>query len=150
MADIRCSRCGHFAFPSGLSKEYKKWGGEVLCDSCYADLTREIESLPEEARKAKEEAELAAIKAARKEREDRGQLSIDPSSERNTVATVLKVFAIINAIVGVILAFSVSYDYYSLVGIIFCACLIGVSFIIYAFGEVIELLHAIKLNTRKK
>ena len=63
MADIRCSRCGHFAFPSGLSKEYKKWGGEVLCDSCYADLMREIESLPEEARKAKEEAELAAIKA---------------------------------------------------------------------------------------
>lgn len=68
MADVRCSRCGHFAFPTGVfTKEYKKWDGEVVCDSCYSELTREKESLSEKERSAREEAEKAAAEAKKKE-----------------------------------------------------------------------------------
>lgn len=68
MADIRCSRCGHFAFPTGFfTKEYKKWNGEIVCDSCYSELTREIESLSDEERNAREETEKAATEAKKKE-----------------------------------------------------------------------------------
>ena len=55
MADIRCSRCGHFAFPTRFfTKE-------------YSELTREIESLSDEERNAREETEKAATEAKKKE-----------------------------------------------------------------------------------
>lgn len=149
MADIRCSRCGHFAFPTGISKEYKKWGGEIVCDSCYAELMREIDSLPDDERKVKEEAELAAMKAAKKEREERGEIVVESSNKKNTVATILQVYAIINAVVGLIVSFAVSDDYTPMVGVFFYAAVLGASFLIYSFGEVIKLLYEIKLNTRK-
>lgn len=149
MADIRCSRCGFFAFPTGLSKEYKKWGGEIVCDSCYAELMREVDSLPDDERKVKEEAELAAMKAAKKEREERGETVVDSNNEKNTVATILQVYAIINALCGLILAFAVGADYSGAVGILLFGTVLVASGFIYAFGEVIKLLHEIKLNTRK-
>lgn len=149
MADIRCSRCGHIAFPAGLSKEYKKWGGEIVCDSCYAELTREVDSLPEDERKVKEEAELAAMKAAKKEREERGEIVIDSSNEKNTVATILQIYAIINALCGLIPAFSVGTEHSGAAAILLFGAVLVASGFIYAFGEVIKLLHEIKLNTRK-
>ena len=70
-------------------------------------------------------------------------------NEQNTVAIVLQVYAIINAICGLILAFLVGDYYYGGIGfLLFCSVLVA-SGLIYAFGEVIKLLHEIKLNTRK-
>ena len=41
MADIKCSKCGNVAQPGGfLGKDYKKWDGEIVCDSCYTQLTK--------------------------------------------------------------------------------------------------------------
>ena len=70
---------------------------------------------------------------------------------KNTVASVLQVYAIINAILGVILSFVIASaaDYVPIAGLLFSILPIGASFLIYSFGEVIKLLHEIKLNTRK-
>lgn len=77
MADVRCSKCGHFAFPTGVfTKEYKKWDGEVVCDSCYSELTREKESLSEKERSAREEAEKAAAEERLKEKEEKEKIGL--------------------------------------------------------------------------
>ena len=77
MADVRCSKCGHFAFPTGVfTKEYKKWDGEVVCDSCYSELTREKESLSEQERSAREEAEKAAAEERLKEKEEKEKIGL--------------------------------------------------------------------------
>ncbi len=91
-------------------------------------------------REAKEQAEQAARVAMN---------SSNSSNEKNTVASVLQVYAIINAICGLFLALSMA-DYYSgaAVFLLFAATLVASGFI-YALGEVIKLLHEIKLNTRK-
>ena len=66
-------------------------------------------------------------------------------------ASVLQAYAIINAILGVILSFVIASaaDYVPIAGLLFSILPIGASFLIYSFGEVIKLLHEIKLNTRK-
>lgn len=76
---------------------------------------------------------------------------MNSSNEKNTVASVLQVYAIINAILGVILSFVIASaaDYVPIAGLLFSILPIGASFLIYSFGEVIKLLHEIKLNTRK-
>lgn len=75
---------------------------------------------------------------------------MNPSNEKNTVASVLQVYAIINAICGLFLALRMADDYYSGVAVflLFGTVLVASGFI-YALGEVIKLLHEIKLNTRK-
>lgn len=68
-------------------------------------------------------------------------------NRKNTVATVLQVYAIANAICGVILALVVGGKYNAAIGILYCAACIVASYLLYAFGEVVKLLHEIKLNT---
>lgn len=76
---------------------------------------------------------------------------MNSSDEKNTVATILQVYAIVNAVLGVILSFVIAAtaDYMPIAGLVFSIVPIGASFLIYSFGEVIKLLHEIKLNTRK-
>lgn len=138
MADIKCSKCGNVAHPGGfMGNDYKKWNGEIVCDSCYTQLAKATMA----EREAKEEAEQSAVSAAMN----------SSSVEKNTVATILQVYAIINAVLGVILSFIIAAaaDYVPLAGLVFSIVPIGASFLIYSFGEVIKLLHEIKLNTRK-
>ena len=136
MADIKCSKCGNIAHPGGfLGTDYKKWDGEVVCDSCYTELAKATAA----EREAKEQSEQAA------------RVAMNSNSEKNTVATILQVYAIINAVLGVILSFVIAAaaDYVPIAGLVFSIVPIGASFLIYSFGEVIKLLHEIKLNTRK-
>lgn len=65
----------------------------------------------------------------------------------NTVADVLKGYGILNAVVGVIAGAVLLSKESTLAGIVFIAVVLVASFGIYAFGEVVELLHQIKMNT---
>ena len=65
----------------------------------------------------------------------------------NTVADVLKGYGILNAVVGVIAGAVLLSEESTLAGIVFIAVVLVASFGIYAFGEVVELLHQIKMNT---
>lgn len=70
---------------------------------------------------------------------------------KNVVATVLKIYAIVNAIAGLFMFFSMLDSAVSLVEslsfVFFGLCLVF-SFGIYAFGEVVQLLQDIKDNTQ--
>ncbi len=69
---------------------------------------------------------------------------------KNTVAAILKAYCIINGVIGIILGIVLwnslphSFGYLSIIEI--AACIV-ISFLIYAFGETIQLLHDIKLNS---
>lgn len=67
-----------------------------------------------------------------------------PSKSNNTVAAILQGYAIVNALAGLILAFAIE-DF----GILVFLLTLLASFLLYAFGEVIRLLHVIMLNTSK-
>ena len=136
MAEVKCSKCGNIAHPGGfLGTDYKKWDGEIVCDSCYTQLAKATAA----EREAKEQSEQAAVSAA-----------MNSNNEKNAVATILQVYAIVNAVLGVILSFVIAAaaDYVPIAGLLFSILPIGASFLIYSFGEVIKLLHEIKLNTR--
>lgn len=134
MADVKCSKCGNIAHPGGfLGTDYKKWDGEIVCDNCYTELAKATAS----EREVKEQAEQAA------------RVAMNSSNEKNTVASVLQVYAIINAVLGLIVSIGLIGDYAAMTGILFFALTLGASFLLYSFGEVIKLLHEIKLNTRK-
>ena len=129
MIDIKCCNCKKFA-ESLKNGEFEKSGEksyiikkQVTCNCCGA-------SAP-----AGTELEEVYVDA--------------DAPVKNTVASVLQVYAIINAICGLFLALSMA-DYYSgaAVFLLFAATLVASGFI-YALGEVIKLLHEIKLNTRK-
>lgn len=68
------------------------------------------------------------------------------------VAVILKVYAIVNAIIGCIIGLSGLSDSYNeifnMVYTIFLGACIVVSFGIYAFGEVVQLLQDIKDGTK--
>ena len=67
---------------------------------------------------------------------------------KNTVAQVLKIYAIINFIVGLILSIVISRNVdIDGIGIYFFAASLVINFVIFAFGEVVQLLHDIKINT---
>ena len=68
-----------------LGNRLQKMGGEIVCDNCYTELAKATAS----EREVKEQAEQAA------------RVALNPSNEKNTVASVLQVYAIINAILGV-------------------------------------------------
>ncbi len=69
---------------------------------------------------------------------------------KNTAAAILKSYGIINGIIGVVLGIVIwnslphSFAYLSIIEVAVC---IVISFLIYAFGETIQLLHDIKLYT---
>ena len=66
---------------------------------------------------------------------------------KNTVAHVLKVYAVINFIACIILSFTIGNDIIYGIGIYFFAVSLVINFAIFAFGEVVQLLHDIKSNT---
>ena len=69
------------------------------------------------------------------------------NGSKNKVAQILKTYALINAIAGAIAGLFLMADYAFIIGFAaFVGCLV-VSFLIYAFGEVVELLNQIKENT---
>lgn len=130
MIDIKCCNCKKFA-ESMKNSEFEKSGEksyiikkQVTCNSCGAS--------------APAGTELEEVY---------GDADIPV---KNTVASVLQIYAIINAIFGLFLALRMANDYYSgaAVFLLFGAALVASGFI-YALGEVIKLLHEIKLNTRK-
>lgn len=69
-------------------------------------------------------------------------------SNTNTVAKILKVYAIINAVAGCILGLIGLGAFNGVVVALFIGLCIVTSFAIYAFGEVIQLLQDIKDGTR--
>ena len=72
---------------------------------------------------------------------------MNPLKTKNLVAKILQVYACLNAIAWVIMAFIIAGDIDGIVAVIMCAAGILVSFFIYALGEIIELLNQIKVNT---
>lgn len=64
----------------------------------------------------------------------------------NTVAVIMWVYAIVNAVVGIIFGCSM-YDTYEGLSILFIAVTVVFSFGSYAVGEIIQLLQDIKDNT---
>ena len=69
-------------------------------------------------------------------------------NRKNTVAKILQIYAIINAVAGAIMTFVLADSLEWTIALIWLALVLVVSFFIYAFGEIIELLTEIKLNTR--
>ena len=70
---------------------------------------------------------------------------------KNIVAQILKIYAIVNAVVGLFIFLSMQESYLDLIeslSFVFLGACIVVSFGIYAFGEVIQLLQDIKDNTQ--
>lgn len=70
---------------------------------------------------------------------------------KNIVAQILKIYAIANAVVGLFIFLSMQESYVDLIeslSFVFLGACIVVSFGIYAFGEVIQLLQDIKDNTQ--
>ena len=68
--------------------------------------------------------------------------------KKNDVAQALQVYAILNAIAGIFLGFSLMQSLGTGTGIIVIAAVAVSSFVIYAFGEIIQLLQNISDNTR--
>ena len=67
---------------------------------------------------------------------------------KNTVAQVLKIYAVINFIACIIFSFIIGKDInIDGIGIYFFAVSLVTNFAIFAFGEVVQLLHDIKSNT---
>ena len=67
--------------------------------------------------------------------------------KKNLVAKILQIYAIINAIGGLVLMFFIADAFDGGIGFLCFAVVLVVSFFIYAFGEVIRLLEEIKNNT---
>ena len=70
---------------------------------------------------------------------------------KNIVAQILKIYAIVNAVVGLFIFLSMQESYVDLIeslSFVFLGACIVVSFGIYAFVEVIQLLQDIKDNTQ--
>lgn len=73
MADIKCSKCGNIAHPGGFfGRDYKKWDGEIVCDSCYTQLAKA--TIAE--REAKEEAAQVEMEAAKKEKAEKEKVGL--------------------------------------------------------------------------
>lgn len=72
------------------------------------------------------------------------------TSPRNTVAVILHGYAWLNAICGIIVAMIMAFeDVNGLIITVELAAILVASFLVYALGEIIALLHEIKLNTEK-
>ncbi|PKM72147.1 MAG: hypothetical protein CVU91_10480 [Firmicutes bacterium HGW-Firmicutes-16] len=68
---------------------------------------------------------------------------------KNAVAQVLKIYALINFVVCLVLSVNIG-NIFDGMGIYFFAVSLVVNFVIFAFGEVVQLLHDIKINTHKQ
>ena len=73
MADIKCSKWGNIAHPGGFfGRDYKKWDGEIVCDSCYTQLAKA--TIAE--REAKEQAAQVEMEAAKKEKAEKEKVGL--------------------------------------------------------------------------
>ena len=72
------------------------------------------------------------------------------TSPKNGVASGLKVYAVLNALAGIVLAIVWAIDDVNTMIIsIELAAILVASMLIYALGEIVDLLHAIKINTAR-
>lgn len=75
---------------------------------------------------------------------------MNTESPKNTVAVILHGYAWFNAFCGIIAAILMAYaDIKGLIIAVELAAILVASFLVYALGEIIELLHEIKLNTAR-
>ena len=75
---------------------------------------------------------------------------MNPLKSYNVVARIIQVYAYLNAIGGAISALSIKDDVGGIIAFLWFAVVLVASFLLYAFGEVIDLLHEIKQNTSEK
>lgn len=72
---------------------------------------------------------------------------MNPLKSHNIVAKILQVYAYVNGAVEMILTLSLVEDWGAVVAAIFFASILVVNFLIFALGEIIDLLQTIKENT---
>lgn len=72
---------------------------------------------------------------------------MNPLKSNNIVAKILQVYAYVNGAVGIILALLLVEDLGALVAAIVFASVLVVNFLIFALGEIIDLLQTLKENT---
>ena len=72
---------------------------------------------------------------------------MNPLKSHNIVAKVLQVYAYVNAAAGMILTLSLVAVWGAVAAAIFFAISLVVNFLIFALGEIIDLLQTIKENT---
>lgn len=75
---------------------------------------------------------------------------MNPLKSKNIVAKILQVYAYLNAVAGIIIAIFIANEFDGAVAVVVFAVILVTSFFIYAIGEIIELLHQIKVNTSGK
>ena len=72
---------------------------------------------------------------------------MNPLKSHNIVAKVLQVYAYVNAAAGMLLTLSLVAVWGAVAAAIFFAISLVVNFLIFALGEIIDLLQTIKENT---
>lgn len=72
---------------------------------------------------------------------------MNPLKSHNIVAKILQVYAYVNAAVGMLLTLSLVAVWGAVAAAIFFAISLVVNFLIFALGEIIDLLQTIKENT---
>lgn len=72
---------------------------------------------------------------------------MNPLKSHNIVAKILQVYAYVNGAVEMILTLSLVEEWGAVVAAIFFASTLVVNFLIFALGEIIDLLQTIKENT---
>lgn len=75
---------------------------------------------------------------------------MNPLKSHNIVAKVLQVYAYVNGAAGIILALLLIKDWGAVLAAIFFAMVFVVNFLIFALGEIIDLLQNVKDNTNGK
>ena len=76
---------------------------------------------------------------------------VSKMQNQNIVAKILKIYAIVNAVAGLLISLSMHDSYVDLIesfSFVFFGLSIVVSFGIYAFGEIVQLLQDIKDGTK--
>lgn len=72
---------------------------------------------------------------------------MNPFKSKNIVAKIIQVYAYLNVIAGAILSFIAADAVSGFVAMLYFCAVLFVSFMLYAFGEIIDLLQDIKSNT---
>lgn len=72
---------------------------------------------------------------------------MNPLKSHNIVAKILQVYAYVNAAAGMLLTLSLVAVWDAVAAAIFFAISLVVNFLIFALGEIIDLLQTIKENT---
>ena len=75
---------------------------------------------------------------------------MNPLKSNNIVAKILQVYAYVNGAAGIILSLLLIKKWGAVVATIFFALVLVVNFLIFALGEIIDLLQNLKDNTDKK